>query len=114
VAQTYTEDKNMISAYFNQERNMYEFTQKALDLPVIIVMHCETGDELMDGYESKEEAIACARGDMCDDEWGEGDSCFVEYSLDEVEEAQKCGFGWPEALGLMEEEEGEEDENDFI
>lgn len=78
----------------------YELTEKAILLDEIIVQHLPSGDYLLE-YASKDEAIAAERGDMTDEEWGEGDDTIVEYYLIDVEEAANAGYGWPLSLGLV-------------
>ena len=85
---------------------MFKLTEKAKQFNErFIIMHTACGDEdLSSAYFCVNEAIVyeakdaeCSKAEMS--------LCIVEYTPEEVLAAAEDGYGWPESLGLVIEEE---------
>ena len=87
-------------------RAMFKLTEKAKQFNErFIIQHTVCGDyDLSSDYFCVNEAIVYEAKDAeCSE--AEMSLCIVEYTPEEVLEAAEDGYGWPESLGLVIEEE---------
>jgi hypothetical protein len=84
---------------------MYKLTEKALTLDKIFVHHQLSGDYLLEGYATIDEA----REDHADGGThpcsGPDGFTIQEYGIFDCLDAAEQDFGWPVSLGLVEEDE---------